>query len=49
MRQVNDHVKHIMGIKPKRKINIDFMKIFIWSLIGAIAVAVWTTIYNLIF
>jgi len=47
MRQVNDHVKEVMGIKPKRK--TDYTKAIVWILLGAITVALWTTIYNLIF
>lgn len=49
MRQVNDHIKHIMGIKPKQKIKKDYTKAFVWILLGVITVAIWTTIYNLIF
>lgn len=27
----------------------DYSKAFVWILLGAITVAIWTTIYNLIF
>ena len=46
---MNDHIKHIMGIKPKQKVKKDYIKAFVWILIGVITVAIWTTIYNLIF
>ena len=49
MRQVNDHVKQVLGIKPKQKFKRDYTKAFMWTLIGAITIAIWTTIYNLIF
>jgi hypothetical protein len=49
MKEVNDHVKHIMGIKPKQRFKKDYTKAFVWFLIGAITVTIWTTIYNLIF
>jgi hypothetical protein len=49
MRQVNDHVKQALGIKPKQRFKKDYTKVSVWILIGAITVAIWTTIYNLIF
>jgi hypothetical protein len=49
MGQVNDHVKHALGIKTKRKIKKDYTKAIVWILLGAIIVAIWTTTYNLIF
>jgi hypothetical protein len=47
MREINEHLKHVMGIKPKPKKN--YTKAVVWILLGAITVALWTTIYNLIF
>ena len=32
-----------------RRTRRDYTKAFVWILIGAITVAIWTTIYNLIF
>ena len=49
MRQVNDHVKQALGIKPKQRFKKDYSKAFVWILLGLITVAIWTTIYNLIF
>ena len=49
MRQVNDHVKEALGIKPKKRFKKDYTKAFVWILLGAITIAIWTTIYNLIF
>jgi hypothetical protein len=40
-------MKEAIGIKPKPK--KDYTKAIIWTLLGAITVAIWTTIYNLIF
>ena len=49
MREVNDHVKEALGIKSKKRFKKDYTKAFVWILLGAITVAIWTTIYNLIF
>lgn len=49
MRQVNDHVKQALGLKSKQKFKRDYTKAFVWILLGIITVAIWTTIYNLIF
>ena len=51
MRQVNDHVKQVMGIKnkPKLRYKTDYTRTIIWASLVLITVAVWTTIYNLIF
>lgn len=32
-----------------RKTNRDYTKAFVWIVLGAITIAIWTTIYNLIF
>jgi hypothetical protein len=42
-------MKEVMGIKPKPKVKKDYTKAFVWILLGAITIAIWTTIYNLIF
>jgi hypothetical protein len=47
MRQINEHLKHVMGIKQKRK--KDYTKIITWTSIAAITILLWTIIYNLIF
>ena len=47
MRQINEHLKHVMGIKQKRK--KDYTKAITWTSIAAITVLLWTVIYNLIF
>ena len=49
MRQVNNHVKEVLGIKPKQRFKKDYTKAFVWILLGVITVAIWITIYNLIF
>jgi hypothetical protein len=49
MREVNDHVKQALEIKPKQRFKKDYTKAFVWILLGGITVAIWTTIYNLIF
>jgi hypothetical protein len=42
-----------LGLKeqpnPKPKVKKDYTKAFVWILLGAITIAIWTTIYNLIF
>jgi hypothetical protein len=47
MREINEHLKHVMGIKPKPKKN--YTKAIVWTSIGAITILLWTIIYNLIF
>lgn len=32
-----------------RKTNRDYTKAFVWIVLGAITIAIWTAIYNLIF
>ena len=49
MKEVNDHVEQALGIKPKQRFKKDYTKAFVWILLGVITVAIWTTIYNLIF
>ena len=57
MREVNDHVKKVVGIPtttkktttPKKVVKKDYTKAIVWILLGVITVAIWTTIYNLIF
>lgn len=49
MRQVNNNVKHVMGIKKKPRYKTDYTKSILWISMAAIAVAIWTIIYNLIF
>ena len=39
-------LKHQTFIRRTKR---DYTKAFVWILIGAITVAIWTTIYNLIF
>jgi hypothetical protein len=47
MRQLNNHIKEVMGIKPKPK--KDYTKSILWISVGAVTVILWTIIYNLIF
>jgi hypothetical protein len=47
MREINEHLKHVMGIKPKPK--KDYTKAFVWIALGVATVVVWAVIYNLIF
>jgi hypothetical protein len=49
MREVNDHVKEALGIKPKKRFKKDYTKSLIWILLGIITITIWATIYNLIF
>ena len=51
MRQVNDHVKQALGIKtkPKQRFKTDYSRTIVWATLAAITIAIWTTIYNLIF
>lgn len=47
MREINEHLKQVMGIKQKRK--KDYTKAFVWIAIAFFTVVLWATIYNLIF
>ena len=47
MRQLNNHIKEVIGIKPKPK--TDYTKPIVWISMVAITVLLWTIIYNLIF
>ena len=57
MREVNNHVKEVIGVtatekstKPKVvKVKTDYTKSIVWISMGAITVLLWTIIYNLIF
>ena len=51
MRQINDHMKDVMGIKQTNKNSSKdtSMKIVTWSVIAIVAVVLWAVIYNLIF
>jgi len=51
MKQINNHVKEVIGIKnkPKPRYKTDYTRSILWISLVAIAVAIWTTIYNLIF
>jgi hypothetical protein len=53
MRQVNDHVKEVIGIKPKPKPKLryktDYTRTILWTSLVAITITIWTIIYNLIF
>jgi len=51
MREINEHLKHVMKIKqPKKDNSKDIeLRIITWSAIGIAAVVIWTIIYNLIF
>lgn len=55
MREVNNHVKEVVGIsttkkstKPK-KVEKDYTKAFVWIALGIATVVIWSVIYNLIF
>ena len=47
MRQLNQHIKEIMGIKPKEK--TDYTKSILWIGLVVFTIVLWITIYNLIF
>jgi hypothetical protein len=51
MGQVNNHVKDVLGIKnkPKPRYKTDYTKTIVWVILAVITIAIWTTIYNLIF
>lgn len=54
MRQINNHMKEVMGIKEQPKPspnpkNWNWTSIITWSIIGTIAVSLANLIYNLIF
>ena len=49
MKQVNNYVKEALGIKKKPRYKTDYTRSIVWISLVAIAVAIWTTIYNLIF
>jgi hypothetical protein len=49
MRQLNNHIKEVMGIKEQPKPKKDYTKAFVWISVGAITLTIWTIIYNLIF
>ncbi len=51
MREINEHLKHVMKIKKtkeERRKNAKMIMIT-WSAIGITAVVIWTIVYNLIF
>ena len=50
MREINEHLKHVMKIKKtKEEKSRDSKMIMItWSAIGIVAVVIWTIVYNLI-
>jgi hypothetical protein len=47
MAELNEHIKQVMGIKPKLKKN--YTKVIVWSSMVLVTVLLWTLIYNLIF
>lgn len=57
MREVNNHVKEVVGIpttkkstKPEKvKVEKDYTKAFVWIALAIGTVVVWSVIYNLIF
>ena len=57
MREVNDHVKKVVGIPtttkktttPKKVVKKDYTKAFVWIGITLFTIVLWATIYNLIF
>lgn len=51
MREINEHLKHIMGVKKDKRLENKetSIKIITWSSLGIVTIVVWTIIYNLIF
>jgi len=53
MRQVNEHVKEVMGIKPQEKKRTikdwNWIAIITWIIITSISLSLIQFIYNLIF
>jgi hypothetical protein len=47
MKEVNEHVKEVMGITPSKKVKKDYTKAIIWTVIGAVTVTMWSLIYYL--
>jgi glycopeptide antibiotics resistance protein len=50
MRQINKHLKHVMGIKKTKQDKNRNAKIIMitWSVIGIVAVVLWAVVYKLI-
>jgi hypothetical protein len=51
MREINEHLKHVMGVKKTKeeKSKDTKMVMITWSAIGIATVVVWAIVYNLIF
>jgi hypothetical protein len=47
MREINEHLKQVMGIKLKRK--KDYTKAIVWTALTVVVITLWVIIYNLIF
>lgn len=51
MREINEHLKQVMGIKKTKEEQSRDAKIIMitWSVIGIVTVTLFTVVYNLIF
>jgi molecular chaperone DnaK (HSP70) len=47
MKEVNKHVKEVMGITPNKKVKKDYTKAIGWAILGIITVTIWSLIYYL--
>lgn len=47
MKEVNDHVKQVMGITSNKKVKKDYTRAIVWTILGAVTVTIWSLIYYL--
>ena len=47
MKEVNEHVKTVMGIPPNKKPKKDYTKAIVWTILGMVTVSIWSLIYYL--
>jgi hypothetical protein len=47
MKEVNEDVKEVMGITPKKKVKKDYTTAIVWTTISAVTVTLWSLIYYL--
>jgi hypothetical protein len=47
MKEVNEHVKEVMGVTPKKKVKKDYTRAIVWTVLGAVTVTLWSLIYYL--
>ena len=47
MKEVNEHVKAVMGVTPNKKPKKDYTTAIVWTILGTITVTLWSLIYYL--